>query len=223
MNTDLINYYRRRAQEYESIYYKPEREDDLHTLAGALQRALLGREVWEIACGTGYWTQKIAETARSITAGDTSEEVLEIARHKSYACPVVFRQEDFYRPSEKPAGCNALFGGFIWSHIPRAGLKEALGRLSEVLLPGSRIVFIDNRYVEGSSTPVYSKDEQGNTFQQRKLADGSQHLVLKNFPSADEIAAVLSEFGTVQIRELTYFWMAECDLFSNKKVVYRPV
>jgi hypothetical protein len=33
MNTDLISYYRDRAKEYENIYLKPERQDDLATAA----------------------------------------------------------------------------------------------------------------------------------------------------------------------------------------------
>lgn len=220
MNTDLVEYYRLRASEYEAVYQKPERRDDLQALESRLKAAFAGLDALEIACGTGYWTQRIAETARSIAASDVNEEVLAVAKAKSYGCPVTFSREDLYRPAANmPPAFDGLFGGFIWSHIPRGQLKETLENLAKRIRPGGTLVFADNRFVAGSSTPVHSKDASGNTWQLRALGDGSAHLVLKNFPSADEIRDILSGLGSVEVRELTYFWMAECRLFSNKNEV----
>jgi len=42
---------------------------------------------------------------------------------------------------------------------------------------------MDNRYVDGSSTPISERDADGNTYQRRRLADGSDNRVLKNFPT----------------------------------------
>ena len=56
MNTDLVTYYARRAEEYDLVYDKPERQADIGYLIAYLQRAFEGRTVNEIACGTGYWT-----------------------------------------------------------------------------------------------------------------------------------------------------------------------
>ena len=69
-------------------------------------------------------------------------------------------------------------------------------------------MFIDNRYVEGSSTPVSRVDDEGNSYQQRRLEDGSVHEVLKNFPSRDELrSAVASLAQEIEVVELTYFWL----------------
>ena len=38
---------------------------------------------------------------------------------------------------------------------------------------------IDNRYVEGSSTPIIRRDRFGNTYQERVLRDGTRHEVLR--------------------------------------------
>lgn len=220
MNTDQVEYYRQRALEYEAIYQKPERQGDLHKAETLLQERLAGLNVFEIACGTGYWTEKIAQTTRSVCAGDINEEVLAIARTKTCPCPVNFRQEDFYQlppHNGKEPVFDALFGGFIWSHIPRQKLSDVFGDLQKRILPGGWLVFIDNRFVENSSTPIYSRDEAGNTYQQRRLGDGTEHLVLKNFPAPDEIRRLLSPFGKTEILELTYFWLAYCRLFSNKR------
>src|SRR5712692_10327984 len=62
-NREMREYYARRAVEYERVYAKPERQDDLARLRRLLQADLAGHDVLEIACGTGYWTTAIAETA----------------------------------------------------------------------------------------------------------------------------------------------------------------
>ena len=81
---NLAEYYARRAAEYEKIFAKPERQPDLACLRALLPGLFAGRDVLEVACGTGYWTQIISGSARSILATDINEEVLEIARHKTY-------------------------------------------------------------------------------------------------------------------------------------------
>ena len=75
---DLVTYYAKRAAEYEAIYQKPERQSDLRELENLLRRDFAGRNVLEIACGTGYWTERVASVADSIVALDINESVLEI-------------------------------------------------------------------------------------------------------------------------------------------------
>ena len=74
-------------------------------------------------------------------------------------------------------------------------------------MPGARVVMIDNRYVEGSSTPIAETDAAGNTYQRRRLDDGSTHRVLKNFPSPHELRTAVDGHGVdVEVVEWTYFW-----------------
>jgi hypothetical protein len=54
------------------------------------------------------------------------------------------------------------------------------------------VVFLDNRFVPGSSTPIAESDAEGNTYQVRTLADGSTHRVLKNFPDRDALMAIVA-------------------------------
>ena len=56
IESSMAGYYASRAQEYERIYHKPERQDDLGTLRAFLERAFAGKHVLELACGTGYWS-----------------------------------------------------------------------------------------------------------------------------------------------------------------------
>jgi demethylmenaquinone methyltransferase/2-methoxy-6-polyprenyl-1,4-benzoquinol methylase len=83
--------------------------------------------------------------------------------------------------------------------------------LRKRLPAGSLIVFLDNRYVEGSSTPISGTDEWGNSYQDRRLNDGTVHRVLKNFPDRDEINSALeAHAGEIEIIELRYYWLVTC-------------
>ena len=71
-------------------------------------------------------------------------------------------------------------------------------------------MLLDNRYVEGSSSPISEQDEDGNTYQTRKLADGSTHRVLKNFPAEPELKALVAESGrSAKLRYWQYYWAFE--------------
>jgi demethylmenaquinone methyltransferase/2-methoxy-6-polyprenyl-1,4-benzoquinol methylase len=70
------------------------------------------------------------------------------------------------------------------------------------------VVFIDNAYVEGSSTPIARTDEYGDTYQIRRLDDGSTHEVRKNFPRESELrAAVEGLASVVRVEFLEYYWI----------------
>lgn len=79
--------------------------------------------------------------------------------------------------------------------------------------PPGRLVFIDNRYVPGSNHPITRTDEEGNTYQRRRLEDGSEWEVLKGFPTAAQVEARLTRPGAaVTVEELDSYWLAVCDL-----------
>jgi len=213
-DTSLRDYYARRANEYEKIFAKPERQENLAALRTLLRNQLAGRDVLEVACGTGYWTQVISETARSILATDINEQVLEIARHKTYPRDnVAFRIADAYTLADVDGNFTAGFAGFWWSHVPKQRLREFAERFHRKLQPDALVVFLDNNYVQGSSTPISRRDEDGNTYQDRKLENGAEFEVLKNFPDADELkdfAAGMAE--NIEVTELKYYWFLSCTM-----------
>jgi SAM-dependent methyltransferase len=208
MNTDQTKYYFERAKEYERIYQKPERQEDLAKLRIILKDLFFAKSVFEIACGTGYWTQFISETAKSIFATDINETVIDIARSKNYLAPTTFENADIYYLTNANEKFDSGFGGFIWSHIPKQELDVFLSGFISHISPGGIVVFVDNQYVEGSNTPVDSKDEHGNTYQIRKLSNGNNYKVIKNFPTDKEILKVIKPIGrNIEIELLKYFWV----------------
>ena len=209
MNTDLATYYAQRAWEYELVYDKPERQADLYYVANYLKKTFAEQSVYEIACGTGYWTQYIAKTAQFITATDISSEVLEVAKQKKFPRQnVTFDAADVYALPASRQPFDAGFGGFIWSHVPLLQLPNVIASFHQTIKKGGRVVWIDNRYVPGSSTPITKLDDVGNTYQRRRLRSGEEHLVLKNFPSEEELRSAVKDCASnVQIIRLSYFWI----------------
>jgi demethylmenaquinone methyltransferase/2-methoxy-6-polyprenyl-1,4-benzoquinol methylase len=207
-STDLIDYYSLRTDEYDKIYAKPERQDDLAALRSLARGMFAGHDVLEVACGTGYWTQVISESAGSILATDINETVLAIARGKTYSnSNVQFQIADARTLADVGRNFTAGFAGFWWSHIPLASLPTALAAFHAKLLPGSPVVFLDNKYVEGNSTPVTRRDSDGNTYQKRKLGDGGEFEVLKNFPDESELHRnVGKSAANVTLIEFKYYW-----------------
>ena len=69
---------------------------------------------------------------------------------------------------------------------------------------------IDNRFVNGSSTPVSRVDASGNSYQRRRLANGEEFEIPKNFPPPTEVSGCLQAAGAeaIDVGELEYYWYA---------------
>lgn len=189
----MAAYYLQRAASYERVYLKPERQADLRAMAAWLATCFVGRNVLEIACGTGWWTPHAAAHAAHWRATDLIPETMAVAQGKpAMPANVRFQQVDAYTLAALgDETFDAAYAGCWWSHVPLDRLQPWLDTLHARLKPGAVVVMLDNRLVPGSSTPISRTDLQGNTYQQRTLDDGSRHELLKNFPSADEAIAAL--------------------------------
>ncbi len=223
----MREYYARRAAYYERVYFKPERQADLRAMEAWLSDQFVGRRVFEVACGTGWWTPHGARKAASWLATDVNPETLAIARAKTLPACVRFAQVDAYTlaglsdAARDPSPDSASFGdardgvhfdaayaGCWWSHVPLSRLRPWLETLHSRLAPGARVVFLDNNFVQTSSTPLSRCDAEGNTYQQRVLDDGSTHEVLKNFPAPEDAITALGP-RAVQPRWMahTHYWI----------------
>ncbi len=214
----LASYYAKRAREYERIYDKPERQERLAKLRAFFAATLAGRDVLEVACGTGYWTQVCARTARSITATDINEETLAIARAKDYgSCPVSFLVADAFRLPSAPTSFNAGLAAFWWSHLKLSETAAFLTGFHAALTPGARVLLMDNQFVAGSSTPTSRTDSERNTYQQRRLDSGETCEVLKNFPDEARLRGQLAPFAEdLRWHDFEYYWCATYRIGAGK-------
>ena len=207
LETSMVAYYAERAPEYERIYEKPERQEQLGELKGIVRATLASQRVVEVACGTGYWTAVAAETAKHVTAFDVNESVLALARAKGLdPRRVEFLLGDAYEPPAFAERFEAALVAFWWSHIPRQRLSSFLERLHALLEPGARVLCLDNTFVHGESTPITRTDTDGNTFQTRRLENGQGFEVLKNYPTEDEMRAAIGPVAA-DVEWFRHYWV----------------
>lgn len=204
----MLQYYEKRAPDYEDIYDKPERRDDLIWLENKLLGEVAGRWIVEIACGTGYWTRRMASVAKAILATDVSSKLATAAGESVQTGCVSTAVADIYSlPSYSKYDC--VVGGFIYSHVPCAQRQQVLQSIQQSLGFGRRLVLFDNKFVPGSSTAISKRTDAGDTVQVRTLSDGSNHEVIKNFPSATELSNDLQSIcSSVEVNESEHFWFA---------------
>jgi SAM-dependent methyltransferase len=216
---EMNEYYRARARLHDEYmgYTGGERmEELLAPVIAFVEPFVSGRDVLEIACGTGNWTQVLARRARSVLATDINEPMLAIARTKPFAGGAVsFLEDDAYTLSGVPGNLTAAFAADWWSHVPRSRLRPFLTLLHSKLRPGSNVVFLDILRQDHPDLTPYRKDEEGNLVIRRRLPDGREFDVLKNYPSREDVLATLDGLGCE-----TVYW-EHCGL-RRWAVAYRP-
>lgn len=212
-SAEMHAYYAARAPYYDAVYLKPERSSDIAYLIQHLPSRFSGREVLEVACGTGYWTQHIASTAAKLVATDGTAEPLSFARLRPHTENVAFLQADAYELPTELGAFDAAFAGLWFSHVPKAARIRFLNSLHARLLPGARVLLLDNGTVQQNDFPIAETDSDGNTYQSRQLRDGSIHRVLKNFPTKNEMQILLEPYADSFVyQELDNFWLCEYQL-----------
>jgi SAM-dependent methyltransferase len=206
-------YYAERAPYYDAVYLKPERREDIAFLSQNLPARLEGRTVLEVACGTGYWTQHIAAAVKSLHATDWTAEPLEFAKLRPCTDQTKFSRADAYQLSETLGTFDGALAALWFSHVPINARGQFFKSLHARLASGARVILFDNSEVQCLDFPIAERDADGNTYQLRKLNDGSTHRVLKNFPSEAELASVVAEFATSwSYVKLQNFWLVEYEI-----------
>jgi SAM-dependent methyltransferase len=215
MREAMTKYYAQRAGSYETVYQKPERQVALQEIQQRVCGALKDKQVLELACGTGYWTERYAPVATAVLATDINQSMVDIAQSKSYPEDrVQFALADtFALPAATSGQYSACFAGFLWSHIKREEQADVLAQFSKASGKGSLLVLIDNNYVEGNSSTIARTDLEGNTYQLRMQEDGSRVEVVKNFPTDSFLRKRIGLAARdIRIFRNEYFWMLTCVL-----------
>jgi demethylmenaquinone methyltransferase/2-methoxy-6-polyprenyl-1,4-benzoquinol methylase len=211
MTREMTAYYARRAAEYERVYATPRWQDDLAALRPRVTDFFAGRRVFEVACGTGYWTHVAAERARAVRATDVNDDTLALARAKAYAAPVSFERRDAYAPADTPERFDAGLAALWLSHVDLARMDAFLGAFHSHLEPGAVVLMFDERGTDERPNPPASRvDEAGNRYEMRRLQDGERFEIVKNLFDRGRLEAVIRPHATsVSYQELRYFWLLE--------------
>lgn len=203
-------YYRQRAPEYEQIYYRdnPPRRKEIDDEAAFLRAFAGDQEVIELACGTGYWTKVVAQTARSVVATDLSPEMIAQAQLKEYDKEPLFVVGNLEHPPVPAGSFDLLVLGFWLSHQPKETYPLFFDTISQPLRPGGAIWMIDNNPpAEGSTVDSVRVDEHGNNYKQRRLNNGESYIILKNYFERGELVAIVEPyFHLERLVYGMYYW-----------------
>ncbi|OYD13652.1 hypothetical protein CH333_10560 [candidate division WOR-3 bacterium JGI_Cruoil_03_44_89] len=211
----MDEYYSKRTREYERIYHRddPIRQSEQNKIAEAIKKTFRNRKVLEVACGTGFWTTFLSESAKNIIAIDNSNAVLEIARSKHYKCPTYFQKCDAYNLPFLECSFDGSLVNFWVSHISKEKIGVFLRGLHRVLSDRSRIFIADNVFNEGIGGKLVQDEGDDNTYKIRTLESGEQYKVLKNYYSEDQIINIFGKStNPLNIYFGKCFWYICCEL-----------
>jgi ubiquinone/menaquinone biosynthesis C-methylase UbiE len=193
---EMQAYYDRRASWYDSSM-RYDDADVIRSLAPIfeeLRTEMRDRSVLEIACGPGFWTQRVADSARSILATDYNESTLVQARLKGLdPSRVTFTRANAYDLSSTDGEFTGSFAVDWLAHVPTSRLRLFLEELHARLAPQARVAFCDQTPGVSSITGLY--DAEGNHLQERTLRDGSRYRVIKQFYSDAEYRARFASYS----------------------------
>jgi SAM-dependent methyltransferase len=204
---EMNRYYQARApwhDEYMGYVSNTHTEALLTPIVRDIEGDVAGRDLLEVACGTGNWTQVLAHRAHRVLATDVSEAMLEIARAKEYSGgQVTFAVADAYALDGVAEGeFSAAFAADWWSHVPHSRLGSFLSVLHGKLRGGSRVVFLDMLESHAPEFGHYRVDSEGNRIYRRRLPDGREFDVIKNFPTERQLRATVASVATdIEVRK----------------------
>jgi SAM-dependent methyltransferase len=180
---EQIDYYRRRAKEYDATS-EPE-GDSLNQQGVRLVEALRDfrpeGKVLEVACGTGTWTRRLIRFADELTALDSSAEMIRLAREKTGDAVVRFIEADIFSWHPSQTYDVVFFANWL-SHVPSARFESFWSLIRRCLSARGRVFFIDESHNAWRKEEFLEKN-----LVLRRLEDGSTHRVVKIFWEPSEL------------------------------------
>ena len=216
----VVAYFDSVAEYYdnESADYSEEQLEDLDEAHEQLSKLLAGHRILELGCGTGGWTEVLAETAESIVAVDASAAMLEQARlHGDTPANVSYRQADVLDlPDDLGNGdakFSAVFMAGLWAHLTRDQQDVLLASLRQRVGKDVLLVLFDDDYVEGESATIARTDLQGNTYEILQDADGNRHELPKGYPTDSALRKRLGNVGReIKVARWEFYRVLTCRL-----------
>lgn len=210
--TDMVEYYRARAAEYDEWWERTGRYDrgpeqnarwfsERQEVFAAFDARAMHGDVLELAPGTGIWTQRLTRTVTTITAVDASEEMVAINRTKVGSDRVSYVIADLFAWEPDRQYDGVCFGFWI-SHVPADRLDAFLRTVAAALKPGGCVFFVDARREPMTTATNHVLPEIGEQVMTRKLNDGRSFQIVKNFYDPVALAARCHNCGLdMDVRE----------------------
>lgn len=206
----LAEYYNKKAKEYEEVYQREDKKrlSEQALIKKYIEESFINRYVLELACGTGYWTKSLQPVAQKIIAIDQSQEMLTIASSRfENKANINFLQCDAYTPPVSFPKFNGCMANFLFSHIPKKDIHNFLKIVHARLENNAFVFFVDSNYQEGLGGKLVKKLGK-DTWKRRKLNNGEEYDVLKNYYSKEELEAIFGKYSKkLIVQYVTNFWI----------------
>jgi ubiquinone/menaquinone biosynthesis C-methylase UbiE len=217
---DQVAYYRARAPKYDEWWQRSgpydrgpemavEWDRQLDEVREALQAFSASGNVLELAGGTGWWTERLAESADHLTVVDSSPEMLEINRQRAARNDVDYIVANLFTWVPEMT-YDVVFFSFWLSHVPRQRCQAFWSMVRSCLSPGGRVFLIDN-HSDPQVQESEFKDPQVLRYERdrhvRRLDDGHEYDVVKVMYEPEELAGQLDGLGWVADMKATRWFL----------------
>lgn len=192
--TQQVDYYRARAPEYDDWFLRRGRYDrgevatqrwfnQVEEVRELLRRLPLdGKNVLELAPGSGLWTEELCPRVAHLTAVDASREMIALNRQRlgGLSRNVTYIEADLFewQPDQQ---FDAVIFCFWISHIPVNRLEAFLAKVAAMLTTGGTVFFVDSRREPTSTSGDHVLPLVGEQVMVRRLDDGREFTIIKNF------------------------------------------
>jgi ubiquinone/menaquinone biosynthesis C-methylase UbiE len=202
---EQAHYYRERAGEYDDWWLRRGRYDhgprtnarwfsDAAEAQSGLDRFKPSGEVLELACGTGLWTERLLAHADRLSAVDGSPEMLELCRARVGEERVEYVQADIFEWQPERA-YDVCFFGFWLSHVPEERFDAFWEKVGRALRPSGRVFFVDSSRHDLASAVDHKLSEPEDPTMLRRLADGREYRIVKQFYEPRRLRRRLAAIG----------------------------
>jgi SAM-dependent methyltransferase len=213
-NQQVAKYYALLGEALEDKYLEPDMDEDIDDMSIHLGNVLAGHTVLELGCGTGFWTEVAAESAKSVLAVDINPTLVDLARERPMAeNKVSFRVADALDLPPDIGSFSAVLVSFLWSHLTRAEQERLLATLKLRLGKDVLLVLLDDAHVEGFSETIARTDADGITYQILSTPDGERMELPKSYQSDSALRKRLGNVSKeIKIERIEFFWILTCRL-----------
>ncbi len=188
---EMMAYYRARAPEYNEWWLRQRRYDrgpesnarwfaEMQAVLTDFDAFALSGDVLELAPGTGNWTKRLLATASTITAVDTSPEMIAINRAHVQSERVTYILADLFTWQPKRE-YDAIFFGFWLSHVPLERMDTFLQKVCKALRKGGKLFFIDSLQHESLPGIAAHQPVLDPQIMTREIKDGRTFAIVKNY------------------------------------------
>jgi ubiquinone/menaquinone biosynthesis C-methylase UbiE len=196
---EQIDYYRERAPEYDEWFerrgmydlgteWNTRWDDEVREVEQALAAFAPRGRVLELASGTGWWTERLARHASSLTCVDASAETIELARARVPDAEFVQADLFAWEPDDR---YDVVFFSFWLSHVPAERFESFWELVGRALVDGGRVFFIDNlknpSAAAGKLRRFLQRDTAADGVIVRRLNDGREFRAVKIYYDPDDL------------------------------------